>query len=190
MKQTLINFALYFIRFLDVIITYYQLLKNAQVKKKLGGGARTVLWPYRIVGIENIKMSDYVSIGPGSTIYSTRAKLIIQEHVTIGPNLTVITGDHMRLEGRFVDTVSDNEKPVEYDQDVIIQSDVWIGCNVTILKGVIIGRGSTVAAGAVVTKSFPPYSIIGGVPAKIIGHTLSDEVIIRKHELSLYGKTK
>lgn len=45
---------------------------------------------------------------------------------------------------------------------------MWCGANVTIMKGVTIGRGSIVAAGAVVTKSCSPYSIIGGVPAKFI----------------------
>lgn len=55
-----------------------------------------------------------------------------------------------------------------YDQPVVIEDDVWVGANVTILKGVTIGHGSVVAAGAVVTKSCPPYSIIGGVPAKVL----------------------
>ena len=53
---------------------------------------------------------------------------------------------------------------------VIIEDDVWIGARVILLPGVTMGRGSVVAAGAVVTKSFPPFSIIGGVPARIIGN--------------------
>lgn len=51
---------------------------------------------------------------------------------------------------------------------VVIEDDVWIGHGATILKGVRIGRGSIVAAGAVVTKDVPPFSIVGGIPAKII----------------------
>ena len=51
---------------------------------------------------------------------------------------------------------------------MIIEEDVWFGANVTILKGVTIGRSSIIAAGAVVTKDVPPYSIVGGVPAKVI----------------------
>ena len=75
------------------------------------------------------------------------------------------------------------------DQDlpVVIEDDVWTGANVTILKGVTIGRGSVIAAGAVVTKSFPPYSIIGGVPAKLIKMRFTPEQIA-EHERVLYKK--
>lgn len=51
---------------------------------------------------------------------------------------------------------------------IIIEDDVWIGLNCTILKGVTIGRGSIVAAGSVVTKSVPPNSLVAGVPARVI----------------------
>ncbi|GAC23344.1 galactoside O-acetyltransferase [Paraglaciecola mesophila KMM 241] len=51
---------------------------------------------------------------------------------------------------------------------VIIKDNVWIGYGVTILKGVEIGEGSIVAAGSVVTKNIPPYSIAGGIPSKVI----------------------
>ena len=69
------------------------------------------------------------------------------------------------------------------DAPVVIEDDVWCGANVTILKGVTIGRGSVVAAGAIVTKSFPPYSIIGGVPAKLIKMRFSPEEIERHEAL-------
>lgn len=131
-------------------------------------------------------MHDNVYIGPGSTIYTTGAKLTFHPHITIGPNLTIITGDHMHKVGRFIDTIGGEEKTPDMDQDVTIESDVWIGCNVTILKGVTIGHGSIVAAGAVVTKSCPPYSIIGGVPAKVIKQVYSPQEIIL-HEKILYG---
>lgn len=66
---------------------------------------------------------------------------------------------------------------------VVIEDDVWCGANVTILKGVTIGHGSIVAAGAVVTKSCEPYSIIGGVPAKLIKMRFTPEQIIEHERL-------
>jgi acetyltransferase-like isoleucine patch superfamily enzyme len=51
---------------------------------------------------------------------------------------------------------------------IVIEDDCWIAANSIILDGVTIGRGSVVAAGAVVSKSVPPYSVVAGVPARII----------------------
>ena len=82
-----------------------------------------------------------------------------------------------------------HDKLPENDVPVIIEDDVWAGANVTILKGVTIGRGSILAAGAVVTKSCPPYSIIGGVPAKILKYRLTIEEIL-EHERILYPEGK
>jgi len=53
---------------------------------------------------------------------------------------------------------------------VTIGNDVWIGTHAVILDGVTIGNGSVIAAGAVITKNVEPYSIMAGVPAKLIGH--------------------
>ena len=99
--------------------------------------------------------------------------------------LTVVTGNHAMIVGRLYRTITEDEKPEGYDEDVVVEEDVWIGCNVTLLSGVNIGRGSIVAAGAVVTKSFPPYSIIGGVPAKLIKFKWTIDQIL-EHEAILY----
>ena len=60
------------------------------------------------------------------------------------------------------------EKLPENDQDVVFEGDNWIGANVTILKGVTIGEGAVIAAGSVVNKVVPSYSVVGGVPARVI----------------------
>ena len=66
---------------------------------------------------------------------------------------------------------------------------VWIGMNVVILKGITIGRGSTISAGAIVTKSIPPYCIAGGVPAKVIKMYWTVDQII-EHEKALYPESE
>lgn len=108
-----------------------------------------------VAGWNNLILDEFVTIGPRALIYCTSSKVIFQRKVVVGPGLTIIAGDHNFSEvGKFI--CDQHSKRPEDDQDVVIESDVWIGCNVTILKGVTIGRGSVVAAGAVVTKSCPP----------------------------------
>lgn len=66
-------------------------------------------------------------------------------------------------------------------QWTIIEDDVWIGFGAIVMSGVTIGRGSIIAAGAIVTKDIAPYSIVAGVPAKVIKKRFEKEQII-KHE--------
>ena len=61
--------------------------------------------------------------------------------------------------------------------DTVVGNDVWIGYEAVILAGVKIGDGAIIGARAVVTKDVPPYTIVGGVPAKFIRKRFSDEVI-------------
>lgn len=129
-------------------------------------------------GIKNISVGTNVVFGFGTNIMTTRAKVEIGDYVMLAPEVTIITGDHrIDLIDKRMMEVKDKDKLPENDQDVNIESDCWIGTRVTILKGVTIGKGSVVAAGAIVTKSFPPYSIIGGVPAKLIKKRFTDEQI-------------
>lgn len=136
-------------------------------------------------GLENIIIGNNVSIPKRATFYSTNAKLKIKDNVIFGPNPTIITGDH-RIDVIGLPIIDSHEKLPENDMDVTIEEDVWTGANVVILKGVTIGRGSVVAAGAVVTKSCPPYSIIGGVPARVLKYRFTIDGII-EHEKLIYS---
>lgn len=60
---------------------------------------------------------------------------------------------------------------------IILNDDVWVGHSATILSGVTIGQGAVIAAGAVVTKSVPPYAVVGGVPAKVIKFRFSSQMV-------------
>lgn len=137
-----------------------------------------------IKGLENLSVGDGTSIPKGSTFYCTEAALTIGKKVVFGPKPTIITGDHrIDILGKHIIDVTVDEKLRENDMPVSIEDGCWIGVNVTILKGVTLGRGSVVAAGAVVTKSFPPYSIIGGVPAKLIKMRFTPEEILEHEKL-------
>lgn len=139
-----------------------------------------------IKGVRNLSVGDGTSIPKGATLYCTDAPLTIGRKVIFGPRPTIVTGDHRtNLIGKYIIDVTTEEKLPENDLPVVIEDDVWCGANVTILKGVTIGRGSIVAAGAVVTQSFPPYSVIGGVPAKLLKMRFTPEEIV-EHEKMLY----
>lgn len=68
------------------------------------------------------------------------------------------------------------------DEEAVIEDDVWLGYGAMVLTGVTVGRGSVVAAGSVVTRDIAPYSIAGGVPAKVIGQRFDDLETIALHE--------
>ena len=133
-----------------------------------------------IKGLRNLSVGDGTSIPKGSVFYCTEAPLTIGKKVVFGPNPTIITGDHrIDVIGKFI--LDNIEKLPENDAPVVIEDDVWCGANVTILKGVTIGRGAVIAAGSVVTKDIPRYSIAGGVPARIIKMRFTPEQI-KEHE--------
>ena len=139
--------------------------------------------------MSNVYIYDYVGIGPYALLSTPNAKIIIKGNCAIAEHLTIHTGNHARVIGKFVTDITEANKPEGYDKDVIIEKDVWIGSNVTILAGVHIGRGATIAAGAVVNKDVPPYSIVGGVPAKVIKFYWTKEQIL-EHESKLYPEAE
>lgn len=120
-------------------------------------------------------------------IAARNAKFIMMPHSRAGQGLKVSTGNRAMVLGRFFASIKESEKPEGLDKDVVVESDVFIGRNVQLLSGVHIGRGCTVAAGAVVTKSMPPYCVIAGVPAKPIKVKWSIDDILY-HESVLYPK--
>lgn len=137
--------------------------------------------------LKNIYIYDSVGIGHGAHLSSPNAKIVFKGNSAVAEHLTIHTGNHARLIGLFVTDINETNKPSGYDKDVIIEKDVWIGANVTILSGVHIGRGATIAAGAVVNKDVPPYSIVGGVPAKVLKFYWTIEQIL-EHEKHLYAE--
>lgn len=157
------------------------------VKSNFGEcGSNSVLTPPMHFGNKkNIYLKEYTCIGPNAFISALNARFICKGHTSIAENFTVHTGNHPRQIGMLSTDFSESKKPIGYDHDVIVEEDVWIGCNVTLLSGVVVGRGTTVAAGAVVSKSMPPYCICGGIPAKVIKFYWTIDQIL-EHEEKLY----
>lgn len=137
----------------------------------------------------NIKIGNNVYIGSGAT-FSSIKEISIGNKVMFGPNVTIMGGDHNTGEiGKYMADVK--EKRPENDLPVMIDDDVWVGANVTILKGVHIHTGAIVAAGALVVKDVPEYAIVGGVPAKLLKMRFSpDELEKHKKLLAASSKTE
>ena len=133
-----------------------------------------------------IHVGNDVNLGLRPFLNASRSTIHIGSKVIFGPEVTIRGGNHrIDLVGRFMFDVTDAEKLPENDVGVVIEDDVWIGTRAIILHGVTIGRGAIVGAGAVVTKSVPPYAIVGGVPARVIKFRWDIETII-EHENILY----
>ena len=78
---------------------------------------------------------------------------------------------------------------VQEARDVVVEEDVGMYSNVTLLAGITIGRGAVIGSGTVCRKSVPPYSIVVGNPAKVIGFRFSPEEVI-EHEKKLYPENE
>ncbi len=138
----------------------------------------------------HIECGNHVSIGEGAYFVSTKAKLIIQDHCVFGPNVTIYTGDHaIHVVGKHIIDVTDEDKERlggGFDKDVVIEEGCWIGTRAIILKGVRVGKGSVIGAGAVVTKDVPPYSVyVGSPPWKIFPRFTPEQIL--EHESALYA---
>ena len=90
--------------------------------------------------------------------------LTIGDNVMMAPGVVILTANH-RFDDLQVPMMDQGFTP---GQGVVIEDDVWIGTNAIILPGRRLGKGSIIAAGAVVTKDVPPLAIVGGNPAKVL----------------------
>ncbi|MCD4781951.1 MAG: acyltransferase [Candidatus Omnitrophica bacterium] len=107
---------------------------------------------------KNVRLEDCACIGENAR-FMGEGNVHIKQHAMMGPEVLIITSDHQMMEEGFKGYVS---------EDVVIGEYAWIGARVIILKGVAIGRHAIVAAGAVVTRDVPAFTVVGGCPAKVI----------------------
>ena len=116
----------------------------------------------RIVHAYGLTVGDKVNINHGTYI-DGRGGVEIGDFVLMGPGVKIITSNHQ------IDHISGpiTDQPCQL-KEVKIEEDVWLGAGAIVLPGVTIGRGGVVAAGSVVTEDIPPFSIVGGAPAREI----------------------
>lgn len=154
-------------------------IRSNSIKKKFISCGNSVVIPKNVKFYGyNLRVGNRVSFGYGSLFMCTRADINIGNNVMFGPNVTMITGDHrVDVVGKYMIDVRNEDKLPENDQPITLEGDNWIGANATVLKGVTIGEGAVVAAGALVKNDVPPYAIVAGVPAKVIKYRFDEETI-------------
>lgn len=158
--------------------------KRRQSKLGLCENGAKIGEPALLSDYSKVFLHDGAVIDFGFTLISYSGNFIMKKNSSSAVGLTVVTGNHGRKVGKwFCECASAHSEDVE--KDVIVEEDVWLGANVTLLSGVKIGRGATVGAGAVVRTNVPPYSIVTGNPAKVVGFSLRPEEVI-EHEMALY----
>lgn len=123
------------------------------------GNDVSVLRNVEFISPKNITIGDNSVINSGVVLDGRGGELLIGKNVDIGRDTNIWTMQH---------DVLSTDHALE-GKSVIIDDNVWIASRATILPGVHIGKGAVVASCAVVSKDVPPYAIVGGVPAKVIG---------------------
>ncbi len=166
LQQSLMNF----ISFVPVVCLRWLLYKI--FLKKLGTKTRIsrrvdVRCPYRI------KIGSYSNVNKRSLLDGRGGELVIGNNVDIAQEVNIWTLEHDYNDPNYT----------AKGEPVVSEDYAWIASRATILPGVHVGRGAVVAAGAVVTKDVPPMTIVGGVPARIIGKRDVDP----KYKLGSWG---
>ena len=143
-----------------------------------------VRFPIRVKEPWNVYLYENCHIMGGSCISAAKAKFVMKKNSGSAENLMVVTTSHPPILGEWFMVSGRGNKDAEA-KDIIIEEDVWIAANVTLLMGTHIGRGANIGAGAVVRNEIPPYSVVIGNPAKVVGFKFTPSEII-EHEKKLY----
>ena len=136
-----------------------------QFTDKITIGKNTRISSFVKIKVNNgvIKIGQNCAINSFCFIDADEGGVEIGDQVLIGPQVGIHGSNY---------EYSDENTPIlsqgVTSKGIIIEDDVWIGSNSTVLDGVTIGRGSVIGAGSVVTRDIPPFSVAFGVPAKVI----------------------
>jgi len=112
---------------------------------------------------EKLRIGDHSIINRRCTL-DARGGITIGRNVSVSPEVMILTSEHRK---------DDPDFGVE-DRPVVLEDNAWIGSRATLRPGVTVGRGAVVAAGAVVRRDVPAFTVVGGVPARVIGNRATD----------------
>jgi len=162
------------------LIIYYAIIQHFPHSRIVGVFTRIRVWylsrvlnimPYDkkskveygvyISDARKLKIGKHVRINENVLL---QGKIRIGDYVMLAPNISIYSKTHL-YDDINIPMVLAGESET---QEVIIENNVWVGINTVILPGVRIGEGSIVGANSVVNKDIEPFSIVGGVPAKLI----------------------
>ena len=167
-------------KLLGIFVNKYRLFSHQYEWRKKNGHNQTTA--QNIFPIHLVKIGKF-TYGP-IIIYSwstENEKLEIGDFCSIASGVKFILGGNHHMDNLstfpFKYYFLGKQKEAYSDGPIILENDVWVGTDVTILSGITVGQGCVIAAGSVVTKNSPPYSVIGGVPAKIIRMRFTQEKI-------------
>jgi len=153
---------------------------------KLISTITNILWTHVVSRFQNpagtLRIGAYTYGSPKTLAFRNDDVVIIGKFCSIADDVIIVSGGEHRydrvstypLKSRFLDkreVDSYNKGPV------VIGNDVWIGTRAIILSGIKIGSGAVIAASAVVTQKVPPYAIVAGVPARVVGYRFSQDQI-------------
>lgn len=158
-----------FVASLYYFFKYRCLISNravVQITDRISFGKATVVKPFAVIQTQTgrISIGHHCAVSSFNHLSTGTEDLVIGDHVRLGPNVTIMGGSRnfRRRDVLIVDQGS-------YNPGTEIRDDVLVGANAVILPGCHIGQGAVIGAGSVVNKDVPPYSIVAGAPAEVLG---------------------
>lgn len=169
----------------NFLLTYRRLKSHYSISS-LGHRSETtkIGYPFLVTNPKNVYLYDYTRINPGAKIITYTGKFVLKKYSVIAYGCTIVTGNHIPTVG-IPQYVLGHNHLNDKEKDIIVDEDVWIGANATLLAGCHIKRGAVIGACALVNREIPPYAVIVGIPARIIASKFTIEQIL-KHEEKIY----
>lgn len=148
---------------MDKLNLFIQKLYTALISYRLASSGKNTLF----ITFSKFFVPKNISLGDNVFI-NQQCILVGDEKITIGNNVKIGFRCMLITSNNEVHINPETNERIHYNEPITIEDDVWIGAGAIILPGVTIGRGSVVAAGAVVTRDVPRSTLVGEVPARII----------------------